>query len=100
MGVLRVDHPDIEEFIHAKNNKYALTGFNTSIAITDDFMKALIVGNDFLSPLYRCCFANRYSPVFRYTDLLRQIAQKTCHILSLLFPVDLIRCTSRYRPGE
>ena len=47
MGVLRVDHPDIEEFIHAKNNKYALTGFNTSIAITDDFMKALIVGNDF-----------------------------------------------------
>lgn len=47
MGVLRVDHPDIEEFIHAKQNTSALTGFNLSIAITDEFMVAVREGKDF-----------------------------------------------------
>lgn len=41
MGVLRVDHPDIEEFLHAKQNTDHLTGFNISIAITDEFMEAV-----------------------------------------------------------
>ena len=47
MGVLRVDHPDIEEFIHAKQNTSALTGFNLSIAVTDEFMAAVKVGSSF-----------------------------------------------------
>jgi len=47
MGVLRVDHPDIEEFIHAKNNSTTLTGFNMSILATDEFMAAVRSDSDF-----------------------------------------------------
>lgn len=47
MGVLRVDHPDIEEFILAKQNKDNLTGFNISIAVTDKFMEAALSGKEF-----------------------------------------------------
>lgn len=47
MGVLRVDHPDIEEFIHAKQNSSRLTGFNVSIAATDEFMNAVKNGDGF-----------------------------------------------------
>ena len=47
MGVLRVDHPDIEEFIRAKNNSTNLTGFNISVGVTDAFMAAVKTGDFF-----------------------------------------------------
>lgn len=47
MGVLRIDHPDIEEFIEAKTNSTELTKFNISIGVTDEFMEAVVKGKEF-----------------------------------------------------
>ena len=47
MGVLRVDHPDIEEFVNAKKNSHNLTQFNISVGVTDAFMEAVKVGTTF-----------------------------------------------------
>ena len=47
MGVLRVDHPDIEEFVEAKANTDNLTQFNISVGVTDEFMEAVQTDGEF-----------------------------------------------------
>jgi ribonucleoside-diphosphate reductase alpha chain len=46
MGVLRVDHPDILEFVECKLDG-GMTNFNISVAVTDSFMSALEAGGDY-----------------------------------------------------
>ena len=41
MGMMRVTHPDVLRFIHAKNDQHSLTNFNISVNVTDKFMEAV-----------------------------------------------------------
>jgi ribonucleoside-diphosphate reductase alpha chain len=47
MAVLRVDHPDIREFINAKLDRNALENFNLSVGISDEFLHAVDTGASF-----------------------------------------------------
>lgn len=47
MAILRVDHPDIEDFVAAKTNPLELNTFNISVAITDEFMERLQAGESY-----------------------------------------------------
>src|SRR5690348_6375579 len=47
MGILRVDHPDILEFISCKDDLTQVTNFNISVAVTDQFMAAVEAGTSY-----------------------------------------------------
>ena len=60
MGVLRVDHPDVEEFITCKVNENQITNFNISVGITDSFMQAVKNDAD-----WELCFPDVTAPEYR-----------------------------------
>lgn len=72
MGVLRVDHPDIEEFVDAKTNSTVLTQFNISVGITDKFMEA--VEND---SMFDLVFEGRTYKTIRAKYLWEKILRHT-----------------------
>jgi ribonucleoside-diphosphate reductase alpha chain len=47
MAILRIDHPDVMEFITAKQNPTLLSNFNVSVAVTDEFLSALRDDGDY-----------------------------------------------------
>lgn len=71
MGSLRVDHPEIIDFINAKSNSKTLNNFNISIAVTDKFMQAVKNDDyyDLVSPV------NGVVGRLRALDVFKQIAQ-------------------------
>lgn len=72
MGCLRVDHPDIEEFISCKSDNTTLTQFNLSVLITDEFMKA--VDND---SMFQLRFEGRVYKQVRARYLWEKIMRQT-----------------------
>jgi ribonucleoside-diphosphate reductase alpha chain len=47
MGILRIDHPDILEFIKSKRSEKELANFNLSVAVPDSFMEALLKDEEY-----------------------------------------------------
>lgn len=72
MGVLRVDHPDVEEFIRAKQDNLSLRGFNISLAITDEFMEAMLGQKEF-----NLRFAGRVYKTVDAAELWEKIMRST-----------------------
>lgn len=72
MGCLRIDHPDIEEFITCKSDNTTLTQFNISVLVTDEFMKA--VDND---SMFQLRFDGRVYKQVRARYLWEKIMRQT-----------------------
>lgn len=76
MGVLRIDHPDIIEFITSKR-KNILTNFNISIAVTDIFMEKVIGGEKFNLVNPRTGSPVKSIPAGELFDIICQCAWET-----------------------
>lgn len=97
MGVMRVDHPDVEEFITSKISENAITNFNISVGITDAFMQAVkddkdwdLIFPDINAPEYRgfsgtleqareAGIPTRVYKTLRARDLFDRIVQQAHH---------------------
>lgn len=72
MAILRVDHPDIEEFVRCKQKVGAFEGFNISVGVTDDFMEAI-----YADKMFSLSFAGVQVREIRAVDLWNKIMRAT-----------------------
>lgn len=84
MAVLRVDHPDIMDFIAAKRTDGLLSNFNLSVAVTDEFFKALDEESDFPLRNPRTGQVTEWMPAKKLMDAIVESAWE-CGEPGLLF---------------
>lgn len=72
MGMMDVNHPDIEEFISCKDDDQVLSYFNISVAITDEFMRAVENDDEFV---LKSRVDSKYDKVVRARDLWHKICE-------------------------
>src|SRR4051812_40445770 len=77
MGILRVDHPDILEFIAAKGDPARLRNFNVSVAVTDEFMQAVEAGGTYALRSPRNRVEVRRLDARKVWDLVARMAWKS-----------------------
>ncbi len=77
MGILRVDHPDILEFIRAKAEPGAFRNFNLSVGVTDDFMARVEAGQDYPLINPRTGLEVRRLPAREVFELMCEYAART-----------------------
>jgi ribonucleoside-diphosphate reductase alpha chain len=77
MGILRVDHPDIIEFITAKEKEGVLTNFNISAGVTDDFMRAVEKDEKYSLVNPRTCTVAKKARARDVFDLIATMSWRT-----------------------
>ena len=78
MGVLRVDHPDVLDFITCKTDENSITNFNISVGITDEFMEAVINDSD-----WALRFPDVNSPAYKgFTGTIETAVEKGIPIIT------------------
>jgi ribonucleoside-diphosphate reductase alpha chain len=102
MATLRCDHPDIEEFIAAKQQPAALRRFNLSVQVTDDFMAAVRADREWQLVFPESAFADKGETVLR--EWPGFAGQVPCRVMRSLRARDLwdriLRATYDYaEPG-
>ncbi len=70
MGILRVDHPDIVDFITAKHEPGVLTNFNLSVNVSDTFMNAVEAGESYELINPRTCEITRHKDAIEIFNLI------------------------------
>ena len=99
MGILRVDHPDILDFVACKEDLTQITNFNISVAITDAFMRAVEQGQAISLEALRGLYVETLVGTANFYEAMAQetLGRSPAHVLLLhetdiaaMFMVELV----------